>query len=195
MRKIIFLALLGLAALIWFKVGHIDLAPQASKWLPEVAKAPATEVLSRQPCLNHTPHKQAFFGDLHVHTGISSDARGRDMLGTVDDAYRFARGLEIGIGPFDQQGEGSRKIQLSVPLDFAAVTDHAEYMAEVLLCTTEGSQAYNSASCATFRGDQFKDGEEEGFFDSMGRAQSLGGWSELATLKSAGRLMPGVAVP
>jgi hypothetical protein len=68
------------------------------------------------------PLKNAYFGDLHVHTSFSSDAR---IFGTVagpDEAYRFARGKAI-----DFQNFG--KIQLKYgALDFMAVTDHAEYL-------------------------------------------------------------------
>ena len=66
------------------------------------------------------PLKNAYFGDLHVHTSYSSDAR---IFGTVagpDEAYRFARGKAI-----DFQNFG--KIQLKYgALDFMAVTDHAD---------------------------------------------------------------------
>jgi hypothetical protein len=72
--------------------------------------------------VDSNPLKNAYFGDLHVHTSYSSDAR---IFGTVagpDEAYRFARGKAI-----DFQNFG--KIQLKYgALDFMAVTDHAEYL-------------------------------------------------------------------
>lgn len=63
--------------------------------------------------------KEAFFGDLHLHTTNSFDAY--VLMGTrttPEDAYRFARGDTI-----DYLGQ---PIKRSFPLDFEAVTDHSE---------------------------------------------------------------------
>ena len=66
--------------------------------------------------------REVFFGDLHLHTNNSADAY---ALGTVSlspvDAYRFARG---GVA-VDVNGAN---VRLRRPLDFLAVTDHAEYL-------------------------------------------------------------------
>jgi hypothetical protein len=60
-----------------------------------------------------------YFGDLHLHTGYSVDAftlSGTTM--TPDEAYRYAKGE-----PVTHLG---RTLQRRRPLDFLAVTDHAE---------------------------------------------------------------------
>ncbi len=44
-------------------------------------------------------------------------------------------------------------ITLDRPLDFAAVTDHAEYLGETDLCLRPGSSAYDTVMCQLFRGD------------------------------------------
>ena len=66
--------------------------------------------------------RTAYFGDLHVHTSNSLDAYNVGVRATPDDAYRYARGdpVEHPLGyPVRLHG---------APLDFYAVTDHAENM-------------------------------------------------------------------
>ena len=77
------------------------------------------------------------------------------------------------IGPYYTNGEGIRPVQLHEPLDFAAVTDHAETIGEVYLCTTPGSEAYDSENCRSFRGDSPE--RERGFAAGIRRMMSLGG--------------------
>jgi len=65
--------------------------------------------------------RRAFYGELHLHTSYSMDAV---ILGgtttTLDEAYRFARGETI--------AWRGQQLRLAQPLDFIAVTDHAEQM-------------------------------------------------------------------
>ncbi|NND69030.1 MAG: DUF3604 domain-containing protein, partial [Halioglobus sp.] len=153
----LFLALLvaAFAAGGWLysEWNHIAISPAASDWQPAVAAAPREAAVPRAPCGAIYPDRNAWFGDLHVHTGYSMDARSRDMLGTPDDAYRFARGETIGLGPFDDQRRGMRRARLDVPLDFAAVTDHAEWLGEIVVCTQPGSPGYDSNACRAYRGE------------------------------------------
>ena len=67
------------------------------------------------------PNRNAYFGDLHVHTENSFDAYSFGTISTPDDAYRYAQGEAI---PHPTGYE----IQLSRPLDFYAVTDHAMFL-------------------------------------------------------------------
>ena len=63
--------------------------------------------------------KNVYFGDLHVHSSLSFDAYIFNTRLDVDESYEFAKGM-----PFkNMYGE---TMQISRPLDFAAVTDHAE---------------------------------------------------------------------
>jgi len=60
-----------------------------------------------------------FFGDTHLHTGLSGDAFGfGNQLNDVD-ALRFARGQEV-------TSAGGIRVKLSRPLDFLVIADHAE---------------------------------------------------------------------
>lgn len=105
----------------------------------------------REPCLDHRPERQAFFGDVHVHTKYSLDASTQDTRTAPADAYRFAKGGVLGVQPYDEQGKAMRQLQLSRPLDFAMVSDHAELMGEVKICSTPGLEGYSSWACKVYR--------------------------------------------
>ena len=65
--------------------------------------------------------RSVYYGDLHLHTSYSSDAVFLSGIRIgLDDAYRFARGEVV-----DYAGQSLRRAE---PLDFIAVTDHAEQM-------------------------------------------------------------------
>jgi len=102
-------------------------------------------------CRDRDPHRNLYFGDLHVHTARSHETWIRGVRRHEAGAYRFARGERVPIPPYDDAGEPDRWLQLDRPLDFAAVTDHAESLAEVAACTTPGSGAYDGLLCRIYR--------------------------------------------
>lgn len=105
----------------------------------------------REACGVHDPLRLPVFGDTHVHTAFSQDASTQGTRNTPRDAYRFARGEPLGIQPYDADGKPLRRLQLSRPLDFAIVTDHAEQLGEVAICRTPGLEGYDSWVCRMFR--------------------------------------------
>lgn len=105
----------------------------------------------RQPCAHRDPLRQPFFGDLHVHTRYSLDASTQGTRTSPDQAYRFALGARIGIQPWTDEGEALRSLQLRRPLDFAMVSDHAELIGEVRMCTTPGAPGHDSWQCRLYR--------------------------------------------
>ncbi len=64
--------------------------------------------------------RRLLWGDTHLHSTVSADAFTLGSRMGPDQAYRFARGLPV----INELGQTAR---LRVPLDFLAVTDHAEY--------------------------------------------------------------------
>ena len=111
--------------------------------------SPYTEKRAR--CAEHNPLKNAYFGDLHLHTGLSFDAWVYGNIHAPTDAYRFALGEPLLVPPLDGDGQPTQRVQLDRPLDFAMVTDHSEFLAEVRLCTLPGTAAYDSSVCRNFR--------------------------------------------
>jgi hypothetical protein len=105
----------------------------------------------REACADRDSNRRALFGDLHVHTGFSLDASTMGTRARPADAYRFAWGERVGIQPFDDGGRPMRTIQLDRPLDFAAVTDHAELLGETRICNSPEMQGYDSLVCRIYR--------------------------------------------
>lgn len=109
---------------------------------------------SNQPsghCKHFNPLRNPYFGDLHVHTVYSLDANTQGTITSPHDAYRFALGERLGIQPFMEDGTPTRFTQLARPLDFAAVTDHAELFGEVEICTNPDYPEYNLPECQFYR--------------------------------------------
>jgi hypothetical protein len=86
-----------------------------------------------------------------VRTTYSLDAVVFNTLNTPRDAYRFANGEAIGLAPYDGLGNPARTIQLGRPLDFTAVTDHAEGFGIQSVCFLPGLPGYDSLICQQLR--------------------------------------------
>lgn len=88
---------------------------------------------SRAPCTHYDELRQPFFGDTHVHTRYSFDSYISQQRNDPWDAYRYAKGEQITLP--DGNGNYVIKAQLSRPIDFTVLTDHAEYFGEMNVCT------------------------------------------------------------
>ena len=89
--------------------------------------------------------RHAFYGDLHIHSSYSIDSYVEgNQLNDPRDTYRFARGETISLA-------GGKEYRLKVPLDFAAVTDHAEGLADYRLCDDKDSSVYGTDYCIRAR--------------------------------------------
>ena len=102
-------------------------------------------------CAERDHLRRPYFGDLHVHTRYSLDASTQGTRTTPADAYRFARGERLGIQPWDAAANPGRSVQLRRPLDFAAVTDHAEYFGETTICNSTAFRGHDSLMCMVYR--------------------------------------------
>lgn len=91
-----------------------------------------TTAISSEPVVLE---KSIFWGDLHTHTAYSMDAYVLNTQTTPEDAYRFAQG-----GPITLPDGSIHRLQR--PLDFAAVTDHAEYFGLINVCRSEPQRPY-----------------------------------------------------
>ena len=118
--------------------------PAAAADSGAVASQPMT-IAEKEAAAPRDPLKNAYFGELHLHTSYSLDAY---IFGnTMNDpfvAYRFARGGEVTLA------NGARK-RIKVPLDFAAITDHAEALGEYEICTNAQIEGYQSETCKGIR--------------------------------------------
>jgi hypothetical protein len=62
---------------------------------------------------------QVLWGDTHLHTSLSLDARAFGTVLGLEEAYRFASGEEI-------TASHGERVKLSRPLDWLVVADHSD---------------------------------------------------------------------
>ena len=110
--------LLFLIFFILISCSETNYQTHSSKLTPEVKLMIEKDIASKSA---PNPYKNAYFGDLHVHTENSFDAYTFGTIASPNDAYKYARGKAI-------KHPTGYLIQLSRPLDFYAVTDHGIFM-------------------------------------------------------------------
>jgi hypothetical protein len=98
-----------------------------NKALPLMAAAVSMVCISSARAADRppaNPMRNAYFGAVHIHTGYSFDALTNGTITTPASAYEWAQGKPIPAS----KGEPDKLIKIVTPLDFYAVSDHAEFM-------------------------------------------------------------------
>ena len=92
-----------------------------------------------EPCTDYAPTRRPLFGDLHVHQQLPSTPT-FPASGAIPGCLPLCRGDGI-ILP-DANGEQAVRAKIGRPLDFTAVTDHAEFFGQINVCTQDGKPGY-----------------------------------------------------
>ena len=103
------------------------------KDLPSVT--PIETKMFSGPTQGYNPSRNLYFGDLHIHTSWSFDAYVSEVRVSPDEAYRFGKGEAI-------PHVSGQEVRMRRPLDFMAVSDHAEYMGALVGMGDESSPLY-----------------------------------------------------
>lgn len=150
------LLLLAAALVLWLRheFARVSTAPVDSPDWQSVQVGALSTPGTERPCRDREPHKRALFGALHVHTAASYDAAAFGTTTTPEQAYRFARGEPVALRlRGDPPDYTAPLLRIDRPLDFMAVTDHAEGLGENRLCYTPDSSAHDTLVCRLYRGD------------------------------------------
>ncbi len=136
----------ALAAYFWFQTQREPFTESALKrdlaMQNESAVAIPAQRLERLSDRSPQPNsrRNLYFGELHLHTEQSFDSVLFGNRLTIEDAYRFARGDKL-------VSQGLELMQLSRPLDFVAITDHAEGFGSRRHCGETGLPLKLQLSC------------------------------------------------
>jgi hypothetical protein len=119
-----------LAVVVRSEVRAVDAKRRAATSNPHVRAVLSSALPAR---IDRNPEREVYFGETHIHTSWSFDAYvfGNTKAGP-EDAYKFATGQAI-------DHPAGYKVKIARPLDFMAVTDHAEYAGTVPLANDPNS--------------------------------------------------------
>ncbi len=152
--------------------GAVFLSVSCSQEPADTAQAPAAgSVESAAPHeIERYPLRRALFGDLHVHTSLSTDAYSFGNRVGPRDAYRFARGEAVEL-------PNGIETRLATPLDFVALTDHAEGFDAIHACAAggplDGSDLCERVGGAVDEDERFRTAFERGVLRPAPRTPGL----------------------
>jgi len=101
------------------------------------------------------PLRDAYFGETHVHTSFSLDAYIGGARLTPEDAYRFAQGQTVVVN--------GQEHDIGRPLDWVAVSDHAEFIGEMYSTQVPGAKGGDNPMLEELRNLQTVD-EQRAWF-------------------------------
>ena len=116
----------------------------ATATVPAAAPAPAPTVEELEAAVAENPLKDAYFGETHVHTSFSLDAYIGGARITPDEAYKFAQGGDVVVN--------GQKHNIGRPLDWVAVSDHAEFIGEMYSTQVPGAKGGDNPMLEELRG-------------------------------------------
>lgn len=120
-------------------------APAPAEKAAAAAPAAAMQTVEQlEAAVPDQPLKEAYFGETHVHTSYSLDAFIGGARLTPDEAYKFAQGKDVTI---QGQSHNIRK-----PLDWTAVSDHAEFIGEMYSAQVPGAKGGDNPMLEELRG-------------------------------------------
>jgi hypothetical protein len=110
---------------------------ESPPYAPAAESAEAVAAPAAPDAIKENPLRDAYFGETHMHTAYSLDAYIGGTRLDHDDAYRYARGETVEV-------DGIQKARQR-PLDFVAISDHAEYIGEMYSTMVDGAPGHDQA--------------------------------------------------
>lgn len=146
----------------------------------------AATLVAAENAVPENPLKDAYFGETHVHTALSFDAligMIGDGIRTPDDAYRLAKGETLKMG--------GQEHSIGRPLDFTAVTDHAEYIGESYSTITPGAPGHDSPDLISLRAADTPEKQLVWYTNFSAKQRAAGGKKNLHFYAGAATLRSG----
>ena len=108
-------------------------------------EAPPAEIASADEAEVTAPNalRNVYFGETHLHTAYSLDAFIGGARLDPDSAYRFAKGEDVLLY--------GKRHNIGRPLDWVALSDHAEYLGEMHSAINPGAPGHDQAELEELR--------------------------------------------